>query len=263
MLCDVKDCNQGCAVIGWSEGSQTVGSPRCVAARIVLAVGPGGIKVTTGRRSLLIDGATDRFADHALQRLTARLRLTGALHGHQRRVDGLYQVFGYRAARERCFSPEERHAKMRAAGTTGNARTGRHDPPNGIGLRCSAAYRFLLYCQYTGKALRSFLVGTEALSLNRTAVFNDLVDRGADWCDVLFGASLNDEQCIAALIRLGGMQASWAAFFLSTYAPSQIVEYASTEEKADGVYKLVPHGFLLDRISEHRRVAVLERDLGL
>lgn len=94
--------------------------------------------------------------------------------------------------------------------------------------------------------------------------FSELgVARGADWRDILFDASLNDEQCIAALIRLGGMQASWAAFFLSTYAPSQIVEYASTEEKADGVYKLVPHGFLLDRISEHRRVAALEQDLGL
>jgi len=103
----------------------------------------------------------------------------------------------------------------------------------------------------------------KALSLNRTAVFNDLLDRGADWCDILFGASLNDEQCIAALIRLGQMQASWAVFFLSTYSPSQIVKYACTEEKADAVYKLVPHGFLLDRLSEHRRVAVLERDLGL
>jgi hypothetical protein len=105
------------------------------------------------------------------------------------------------------------------------------------------------------------LVGTEALSLNRTAVFNDLVDRGADWCDIFFGSALNDELVIAALIRLGQMQASWAGFFLSTYHP---VKSRNTPlRRKRPMPGTVPHGFLLDRLSEHRRVAVLERDLGL
>jgi hypothetical protein len=102
-----------------------------------------------------------------------------------------------------------------------------------------------------------------ALTPNRISIANSLVDCGAEWREIFFSADLDDDQSIAALCRLGQMQPSWAGLFLSTYSPARILEYASTEEKADAVYKLAPHNYLLGRISERSRVQALESDLGL
>jgi hypothetical protein len=102
-----------------------------------------------------------------------------------------------------------------------------------------------------------------ALSTSQIYVAKDLVDRGADWRDILFVKPLEDDRCIAALLRLSLKQLPWATFFLTTFTPQQLLAFASTEEKAEAVYALLPADYLLDRIGEWVRVQALERDLGL
>lgn len=101
------------------------------------------------------------------------------------------------------------------------------------------------------------------LSENRISVARNLVERGADWCDILYGEGLEDEQCIAALLQMASVQPSWATFFLDRFEPSQLLAFATTEERADALYARIPADYLLDRVGDGVRVRALEHDLGL
>src|SRR5690606_190571 len=100
---------------------QSVGGARRIAMRIVLAVGPRRFELAAGARALLVQRAAHAATDVAHQAdATSRLGL-GAAHGDVKRTDLDRRIIRNRSAGRGAFTPEERHTKVRAAGTAREA----------------------------------------------------------------------------------------------------------------------------------------------
>ena len=94
---------------------------RCIAMRIVLAVGPRRFELAAGTRALFVHGAANAATDIAHQAdATSRFGL-GATHGDMKRTDLDRRVIRHRSTGRGAFTPEERHTKVRAAGAAREA----------------------------------------------------------------------------------------------------------------------------------------------
>ena len=105
-----------------------MGGSSGVTVSIVLAVDPGSFEFAAGARTLLIKGAAHAAAHIAQQSDATRRLALGASHRNVERADLNGNPVGYRTTRRGAFTPKERHSKIRAAGTAGEARiVGRHE----------------------------------------------------------------------------------------------------------------------------------------
>src|SRR5690606_26031725 len=112
----------------WSQRRQTVGGSSGVTVGIVLTVDPGRFEFTASTRALFIKGTAHPAAHIAQQPDAARRLALSALHRNVERADLHGYPVGNRTTRRDTFAPKERHSKIRAAGTAGEARiVGRHE----------------------------------------------------------------------------------------------------------------------------------------
>lgn len=103
-----------------------------------------------------------------------------------------------------------------------------------------------------------------ALDVDRKGLLKELFADGADWRQA-FPVSPDDAEGhpIRTLHMRSLHRPRWAAAVLSLIPEDLVLEYAHTTEKADTLYDINPLKYLMDHISENRRVSTLEADLGL
>jgi hypothetical protein len=103
-----------------------------------------------------------------------------------------------------------------------------------------------------------------ALDGDRQGLLKALLADGADWVQA-FPVVADDPEGhpIKTLHMRSHHRPRWAAVVLSLIPQSLVLAYANTTEKADALYDINPLKYLMDHISENRRVSTLEADLGL
>lgn len=103
-----------------------------------------------------------------------------------------------------------------------------------------------------------------ALDGDRQGLLKALLADGADWVQAFpVVADDPEEHPIKTLHMQSHHRPRWAAVLLSLIPQSLVLAYANTTEKADALYDINPLKYLMDHISENRRVLTLEADLGL
>jgi len=129
-----------------------------------------------------------------------------------------------------------------------------------------------LYAQMRGAAqadqatllLRALMSSWEDASLDqhRQALIRTLIADGADWRSVLGSIELA-QSLMEAIVALARQFPGWSRLFLENVDEAQILDYASTPQRADALYALVPARCLLGLVSESLVASRLECDIGL
>lgn len=103
-----------------------------------------------------------------------------------------------------------------------------------------------------------------AMDEDRKGLLKELFADGAQW-EQAFPAVVDDPEgnSIKTLHMRAYQRPRWAEVVLSLIPEDLVLAYANSTEKADALYDINPLRYLMDHISENRRVSTLEADLGL
>ncbi|WP_410951663.1 hypothetical protein [Pseudomonas sp. S1(2024)] len=112
--------------------------------------------------------------------------------------------------------------------------------------------------------LRALMSSWEDASLDqhRQTLIRALIADGADWRSVLKSVEPT-HSVMEAIVALARQFPAWSRLFLETVDDAQILDYATTPQRADALYALVPARCLLGLVSESLVASRLECDIGL